>query len=56
MDDSTDELDEGDDLAWIAGLVVLAFRCFLGAGLDGGGVARGESCGERSELISILIS
>lgn len=36
-------------------LEVLGFLSFFASGfVDGGGVSRGDSCGERSELISIL--
>lgn len=45
----------GDELTVFANFEVLGFLGFLtGTLLDGGGVSRGESCGERSELMSMM--
>ena len=42
--------------AALANLVDFGRRAFLGEGLAGGeGVSRGDSCGERSELMSMAV-
>lgn len=47
--------ESGDELMLFVNFEVLGFLGFLtGTLLDGGGVSRGDSCGERSELMSML--